>query len=272
MAVYDWQGFLILAILFLVASVIYLSPALIAYTRQHPRRRMIAALNLILGVTVIFWVVTFVWAFVPGRKGKVGKDAVSNVSAWRHRLSIIHGVFVLGVIGMIIAVPYFLRSCCGWKAVAPASAIGSVRLIKHCAECFRAAHPDLGFPTSIHELGPISGGGTGCLDSVLTAATAGGAPKTHYHFAYIPGEPNSEGVVETFTVTARPAEYSYRGSSFPSFLSDPSLTIYETEEDRAATRNDRAIVRESSGYLELSCPISLDRKPETSGGTASPRD
>jgi uncharacterized membrane protein len=50
-------------ILMLMAIVlIYMLPTFIAFGREHPRRQDVAVVNIILGWTLIGWLVAFLWA------------------------------------------------------------------------------------------------------------------------------------------------------------------------------------------------------------------
>ena len=53
----------ILAIL--TAALLYLSPSVIAHLRQHYYRWPITAINIVLGLTGIGWLVCLVWAVWP---------------------------------------------------------------------------------------------------------------------------------------------------------------------------------------------------------------
>ena len=46
----------------LIVLALYLIPALVAYNRQHPNAGAILILNLLLGWTVVGWIVSLVWA------------------------------------------------------------------------------------------------------------------------------------------------------------------------------------------------------------------
>ena len=46
----------------LIVLALYLIPALVAYNRQHPNAGAILILNLLLGWTVLGWIVSLVWA------------------------------------------------------------------------------------------------------------------------------------------------------------------------------------------------------------------
>ena len=44
--------------------IVYLLPTAIAASSRHPRTRIIVALNLLAGWTVIGWLMAFVWSFI----------------------------------------------------------------------------------------------------------------------------------------------------------------------------------------------------------------
>jgi hypothetical protein len=46
----------------LAIGLIYMLPTLIAFGREHPRRQDVAVLNIVLGWTLIGWIVAFLWA------------------------------------------------------------------------------------------------------------------------------------------------------------------------------------------------------------------
>lgn len=56
------MGFLLQLIGVLVGAVIYVLPSIIAAKRLHHRRRVIYAVNLLLGWSVVGWIVALVWA------------------------------------------------------------------------------------------------------------------------------------------------------------------------------------------------------------------
>ena len=49
----DWVSFIL---------IVYSLPALVAYLRKHPQRRLVGVINLFLGWTFLGWVVALVWA------------------------------------------------------------------------------------------------------------------------------------------------------------------------------------------------------------------
>jgi hypothetical protein len=51
------------SILMLMAILLlYMLPTIIAFSREHPRRQDVIVANLLLGWTLIGWVVVFLWA------------------------------------------------------------------------------------------------------------------------------------------------------------------------------------------------------------------
>ena len=54
----------------LIVLALYLIPALVAYNRQHPNAWAILILNLLLGWTVLGWIVSLVWACTAVRTAR----------------------------------------------------------------------------------------------------------------------------------------------------------------------------------------------------------
>ncbi|MCG8339983.1 MAG: superinfection immunity protein [Cytophagales bacterium] len=48
----------------MAAPTIYFLPSIIAYERDHHKFWRLLALNIFLGITVIFWIVALVWAIL----------------------------------------------------------------------------------------------------------------------------------------------------------------------------------------------------------------
>jgi len=48
----------------LLTLVLYFAPAIIAYLRGHKQREAIGVINLVLGWTMIGWVVCFAWSLL----------------------------------------------------------------------------------------------------------------------------------------------------------------------------------------------------------------
>jgi hypothetical protein len=51
-----------LLLLLLIAACIYLIPTIVAFKREHPNRFLILILNVLVGSTVIGWIIALVWA------------------------------------------------------------------------------------------------------------------------------------------------------------------------------------------------------------------
>lgn len=62
----------------------YLVPTIVAYRRDHHYRHVIAALNVIGGITGIGWAVAFVWAVWPSDKSLVD-PVLGNVTGKGYR-------------------------------------------------------------------------------------------------------------------------------------------------------------------------------------------
>ena len=54
----------------LIVLALYLIPVLVAYNRQHPNAWAILILNLLLGWTVLGWIVSLVWASTAVRTAR----------------------------------------------------------------------------------------------------------------------------------------------------------------------------------------------------------
>jgi len=46
----------------ILIAIIYMLPTLIAFARDLPARQLITVINIILGWTLIVWVICFIWA------------------------------------------------------------------------------------------------------------------------------------------------------------------------------------------------------------------
>lgn len=55
-------------LLFMAGTFIYLFPCFIADLRKHENATAIAALNLLLGWTILGWIAAFVWALTAQRR------------------------------------------------------------------------------------------------------------------------------------------------------------------------------------------------------------
>jgi hypothetical protein len=61
---------------FMLAAVIYVSPALVAMARGHRNRFAILILNILLGWTVVGWVFVLIWSLAGGDRPVLGKTDV----------------------------------------------------------------------------------------------------------------------------------------------------------------------------------------------------
>lgn len=59
---------ILLGVIALVALLVYFTPAFIAFYRGHEYRWVILGINLFGGVTVILWLLAFVWAVFPSNR------------------------------------------------------------------------------------------------------------------------------------------------------------------------------------------------------------
>lgn len=55
----------VVVFLLVIASLLYLVPSVIAYSRHHRKRTLILMLNLLTGWTAIGWVISAVWSATP---------------------------------------------------------------------------------------------------------------------------------------------------------------------------------------------------------------
>ena len=49
-------------IVLLLILILYMLPTLVAYSREHPHRAVLAVFNIFLGWTLIGWIAVFLWA------------------------------------------------------------------------------------------------------------------------------------------------------------------------------------------------------------------
>jgi hypothetical protein len=54
---------------------VYFVPTILAFSRLHPRRWVILAINALLGITGIGWGIAFVWAILPAEDDPPGGEA-----------------------------------------------------------------------------------------------------------------------------------------------------------------------------------------------------
>ena len=142
--------------------------------------------------------------------------------------SLIELLIVVAIILIIaaIAIPNLLRSR---MSANEASAMGSVRLIVTCSIGFQSGHPDIGYPTQLQQIAPVTSGGIdGCIDDVLYNATNGtaatGAPKSGYVFAYAPIV-GTGGLNTDFVVTGAPLAADCGRTGLRTYYADVSGVI-----------------------------------------------
>jgi type IV pilus assembly protein PilA len=99
-----------------------------------------------------------------------------------------------------IAIPNLLRAR---MAANEASAVGTLRTYSTAMVAFASQCTTLGFPPSLHNLGPGRGDCTGAnlIGSVLASPIA---TKNGYRFFYSPGATDNLGRVVSYTITADP--------------------------------------------------------------------
>lgn len=119
-----------------------------------------------------------------------------------------------------------------------ATAVGCLRSI-NTAEAYYSKEYKKGFSPTLLALGPPPEGAkpastaAGLLDKSLTSGMRNG-----YVFTYQPGPADAQGNFTSYTATARPVKWA---EGVPSFLTDQTGAILQTEEDRAPTLQDPTI-------------------------------
>ncbi len=147
-------------------------------------------------------------------------------------------VAVLVVAFLAWNLPYALRSHRGGYGLMP-SPIGSLRTI-NTAEITYASTYDGGFSPNLAVLGPPPAGkqptetAAGLIDEVLASGV-----KIGYRFTYRPGPRDAKGQIRSYTVCAQPVQRSEPLQ--PSFSTDETGVIRQTQEDRCPTSQDPAI-------------------------------
>jgi hypothetical protein len=117
------------------------------------------------------------------------------------------------------AVPWRLT---GTKPMAETHAKEALISVRDALMAYQAAEGS--FPSSLEPLG----------DAVRAPAQK--AQSARYTLEYTPGKPNAEGRVRTFTLLARPGNFSYLN-----FYTDETGVFRATSEDRPATAQDAPI-------------------------------
>ncbi|MHB1881134.1 MAG: superinfection immunity protein [Acidithiobacillus sp.] len=72
----------LLVIAFVVATGVYVLPALMAWSMGSPYRMPITLLNLLLGWTVLGWLAALIWAVMTGNGGSFDEGRPSRQKPW----------------------------------------------------------------------------------------------------------------------------------------------------------------------------------------------
>ena len=158
--------------------------------------------------------------------------------------SLIELLIVVAIILIIaaIAIPNLLRSRI---AANEASAVGSVRTINTSEVTYASTYSDIGYSSSLANLGPasstdactgtVSSAGACLIDTVLANATSSTSPKSGFFFTYT----NTTGTPSIiYTLKADPAVRGQTGQR--SFFSDQSGVI-RFNATAAASATDKPI-------------------------------
>lgn len=138
---------------------------------------------------------------------------------------------------MVVGVPGSLSS--GSRSRRAAEAVIVLRTI-NTAEAEYAEKYGKGFSSGLGELGPPAPGGSpgASAANLLDAAAAAGNNRL-YTFTYIPGPPDAEGRIASYTLTAHPSDPRCKG--WLSFFTSDSGVIRSTSDARPATEDDPPI-------------------------------
>jgi len=131
--------------------------------------------------------------------------------------SLIELLIVVAIILIIaaIAIPNLLRARI---AANESSAVQSIRTINTSEVTYQSQFPNIGFASTLTQLGPQGSGGcttpnsaTACLlDFVLSSASAATSPKSGYYFT-VPGTASAGGIFIDYTINGNPASYGQTG-------------------------------------------------------------
>ena len=77
------SGFVVLLMAaFIVAVAIYALPALLAWSMGSPHRMAITLLDVLLGWTIIGWIIALIWAVMSGNGGSFDEDQPPRRELW----------------------------------------------------------------------------------------------------------------------------------------------------------------------------------------------
>ena len=119
-----------------------------------------------------------------------------------------------------------------------ASALGSIRTLNTSEVTYSSTYTQ-GFSPTLAALGPgptdtapSTSPAAGLVDAMLAGGKKGGST-----FIYTPGPRGSDGIIQTYTISARPIP-DCQGKGLPSYFTDQTGVIRMTNEDRPATVHD----------------------------------
>lgn len=118
------------------------------------------------------------------------------------------------------------------------NAIGCLRSL-NTAEAYYAKEYAHGYSPSLAALSPPpQGEGASPAAANLIAPSLTGGHKANYVFTYAAGAPDAHGLINSYTLTARPAKWE---KGVPNFFTDQTAVLRWTKENRAATVKDPEI-------------------------------
>jgi type IV pilus assembly protein PilA len=157
--------------------------------------------------------------------------------------SLIELLIVVAIILIIaaIAIPNLLRARI---AANESSAVQSIRTINTSQVTYQSQFPNVGFASTLAQLGPTASGGCttptsaqACLlDWVLSNATGAATPKSGYYFT-VPGTVSAGGLFIDYTTNGNPASYGQTGVRAFCSNSDGVIRYNATGTSAAATNS-----------------------------------
>jgi prepilin-type N-terminal cleavage/methylation domain-containing protein len=139
-----------------------------------------------------------------------------------HRgFSLIELLIVVAIILIIaaIAIPNLLRSRI---AANQASAISSCRTINTAEVTYDSSY-GAGFSSTLLQLGPPASGAVGPSAAGLIDSVLANSVKSGYSFAYVPGNPDSRGFYNGYTVNGNPTQVGVTGTTY--YFTDQTYVI-----------------------------------------------
>ena len=187
------------------------------------------------------WVLLLLFVAVQGVYGATAARAYFRLG-WEGAYD--RGRLVSGVAVTVLVVAFLgqglsdaLRTDRG-GFVGPPSPIGSVRTINAAESTYASTYG--GYSANLAALGPPPLGkeptatDAGLIDEALASGV-----KIGYRFTYRPGPQDAKGQIRSYTVCAQPIRRSENLQ--PSYFTDESGVIRQTQEDRCPTSQDPAI-------------------------------